>query len=333
MPDSTTEDSSQPLLSEEQVAAIHAAKPLPPRPRPAFTRRSQQAKPAPPAAIDLRDIPEAIPLDSIPEGIPLDEPPNTARQPQATPQSRPAGDRTVLTPGNRPIQPNLTPKNRVTTAGNPQVAPVEKQPLDRSKFVSFDQYEKGEIPIKPLEKLPGVDSRQIRLEKPKFLDGELPRRIERGVQYPLPGRILFTSVVLLLCRLSLVLTMVGLTLVLVFEPEYLGYALWLPASLAFFGITFVLSANRTRCRICSCHMFYNRRCFKHQKAHRLFGFGYASSAALHALIFRWLRCMYCGTAIRLRQPKLDSEEAEINRPVESQQAEFDKSLIKPRAPK
>ena len=151
----------------------------------------------------------------------------------------------------------------------------------------------------------------------------------------MPGRVIYTSVMLLLFKLALVATMIGLTAVALIEPDNLAYALWLPASLVVFGIMFVMSANRTRCRICSCHMFYNRRCFKHQKAHRLFGFGHAGSAALHALLFKWLRCMYCGTAIRLRQPKPDSEEGSevVNRPIESQNADYDKSLIKPRSPR
>ena len=330
MPDSTPDDSTQTSpapLTAEQAAAIQAAKPLAPRPRPAFTRKSKAAEK--PASVDLQSIPEAVPLDDIPEGIPLDD---VAGPPRATKMA----DRQIRTPGNRPVRPKQAPQNRVS-GDTPVDKPAEKVPIDKSRIADFDKYEKGEIAVKPLEKLPGVESRQVqRLERPKFLDGELPRRVERGVQYPLPGRVIFTSVMLLLFKLSLLLTIVGLTAVALIEPDNLAYALWLPGSLVLFGILFVASANRTRCRICSCHMFYNRRCFKHQKAHRLFGLGHGGSAALHGLLFKWLRCMYCGTAIRLRPPKPDSEEAlaaEVNRPIESQQADYDKSLIKPRPPK
>jgi hypothetical protein len=113
----------------------------------------------------------------------------------------------------------------------------------------------------------------------------------------------------------------------------MGYAIILPVALVVFGLMFVISGNRTRCRICSCHMFYNRRCFKHQKAHRLFGLGHGGSAALHGLLFKWMRCMYCGTAIRLRPAKENSEEAEMRRAAEAQQPDYDKSLIKPRSPR
>ncbi len=329
MPESSPEESLTPAPSttDDQAAAIQSAKPLAPRPRPAFTRKAPPSSPRPTEAIDLSAIPEAVPLDDIPEGIPVTAP---APQIQST-MEQPA----MRTPGDRPIRPKHAPSKRgATDQDQNQEPPAERPPIDKSKFADFERYEKGEIAIKPLEKLPGVESRQVqRLERPKFLDGELSRRVERGVQYPLPGRVLFTSVMLLLFKLTLLATVIGLTVVAIFAEEELGYALWLPAALIVVGLIFVASANRTRCRICSCHMFYNRRCFKHQKAHHVFGLGHGGSAALHALLFKWLRCMYCGTAIRLRPPKPDSEEAEARRSRESQSADYDKSLIKPRPPK
>jgi len=328
MTDSPQNDSPapKPSINDDQAAAIQSARPLAPRPRPAFTRKSKPNPARDQAAdIDLSAIPEAVPLDDIPEGIPLGGSAPTIQTTMEKPSIR--------TPGNRPIRPKHAPRNQVAEAENRE-AEVEKAPIDKSKFADFEKYEKGEITVKPLEKLPGVESRQIqRIDKPKFLDGELSRRVERGVQYPLPGRVLFTSFMLLLFKLTLLVTMVGLTVVAIFAEEELGYALWLPAALVVVGLIFVSSANRTRCRICSCHMFYNRRCFKHQKAHHLFGLGHGGSAALHALLFKWLRCMYCGTAIRLRPPKPDSEEAEARRSKESRAADYDKSLIKPRPPK
>jgi len=334
--DSTPEDSPPTSLPDEQAAAILSAKPLPPRPRPAFTRKTNPEPPEPrqTTEIDLSEIPEAVPLDSIPEGIPLDQDSSTVLSPARPAMAKPP----MRTPGNRPIRPKNTPQspqNRVAPQDDePEVEEPERVPLDKSRIADFETYESGGSTVRPLDKAPGVESRQVqRLEKPKFLDGELPRRVERGVQYPLPGRVLITSVFLLLFKLSLFGTIVGLTTAMIVDQESLIYVIWLPASLIVFGILFVMSAHRTRCRICSCHMFYNRRCFKHQKAHRLWGLGYGGSAALHGILFKWLRCMYCGTAIRLRPPKPDSDEAEVNRPAESQQADYDKSLIKPRAPK
>jgi hypothetical protein len=319
MPDSTSENAPADSLTDEQVAAIQAAKPLAPRPRPVFTRKKKPAA----TPVDLSEIPEAVPLEEIPEGIPL-----TGAQVKTT-MEKPA----MLTPGNRPIKPKLGSRNRVAEVAEPET-PLEKPPIDKSRFANFEKYEKGEISVKPLDKLPGVGSRQLhRLEKPKFLDGELPRKIERGVQYPLPSRVLFTSVFLLLFKLTLLVTVIVLPFVAIFAGDDMAHALWLPAALVLFGLIFVISGNRTRCRICSCHMFYNRRCFKHQKAHRLFGLGHAGSAALHAILFKWLRCMYCGTAIRLRPPKADSEEAEVRRNFEAREPEYDKTLIKPRSPK
>lgn len=332
MPDSTPNDSSptEPLsYTAEQGAPIQSAKPLAPRPRPAFTRKS---KPPAAAGIDLSDIPEAVPLDDIPEGIPLPAQPTSQSRPQSGTMARPE----MRTPGNRPIRPKSTPQNRAPAdySNQQQEEVVERVPIDKSKLATFDKYERGDTAVKPLEKLPGVESRQVqRLEKPKFLDGELSRSVERGVQYPLPGRVIFTSLALLLFKFVLVTTVIVMPLVAIFAEASMTYAIALPIALVLSGIIFAISANRTRCRICSCHMFFNRRCFKHQKAHRVFGLGHGGSAALHGLLFKWLRCMYCGTAIRLRAAKEDSDEAESRRVAESQKPNYDKSLVKPRAPR
>ena len=307
---------------DEHAAAVESAKPLAPRPRPAFTRKQSGKKPqnvqATAVPIDLSEIPEAVPLQDIPEGIPAEPVRKTMQQPR------------MRTPGNQPVRPKSLPKNLIPETPEPE-APVEKQPIDKSRFASFDNYENGETAVKPLEKAPGVESRQVqRIERPKFLDGELSRTIERGVQYPQPGRLIWTSIILLVFKVTLLLNIVALPLVAIFAKDAMHYALLLPAALVLTGIMFTMSAHRTRCRICSCHMFYNRRCFKHQKAHRLFGLGHGGSAALHALLFKWLRCMYCGTAIRLRPPKADSEEAQVNRAANEQKPKYDKSLIRPR---
>ena len=76
----------------------------------------------------------------------------------------------------------------------------------------------------------------------------------------------------------------------------------LPFFLAFipFGLGFLIVASKARCRVCSCPLFYVRLCRKHQAAHYVPLVGIACSTALHLLFFKWMRCMYCGTAIRLR---------------------------------
>jgi hypothetical protein len=68
--------------------------------------------------------------------------------------------------------------------------------------------------------------------------------------------------------------------------------------------------GRSRCRICSCNLFYSKNCLKNRKAHHIPGIGYVASLSLHLLIFGWFRCMYCGTAIRLRPSEVKRQDQE-----------------------
>jgi hypothetical protein len=77
--------------------------------------------------------------------------------------------------------------------------------------------------------------------------------------------------------------------------------------LAVLGCMQLHFVGRARCRICSCNLFYSKNCLKNRKAHHIPGLGYVASLSLHLLIFGWFRCMYCGTAIRLRPTKREED--------------------------
>lgn len=174
--------------------------------------------------------------------------------------------------------------------------------LDSGRILGFEDYNKGKTRVEPLKRggslaQPG----EKKLERPKFMDGKLPRSVERGVLHPTPWRIGITSVLLLLTKLLTIAVIIALPVAAILDGKQLIPKV-MPLVLAFLGVglAYILSSNRTRCRVCSCHFFYVRRCHKHKSAHRLPLVGPACTAALHLLMFRWMRCMYCGTAIRLR---------------------------------
>jgi hypothetical protein len=180
-----------------------------------------------------------------------------------------------------------------------------RKPLDTSRFSNFDDYNDGKTKIAPLKRGAAMDGNKG-LQRPKFMDGKLPRSIERGVLHPAPARIVITSILLMLTKLLLLATIIILPIAvfldapLVDNKHYVKEAL--PVAIAFLvvGAAFIVVGNKARCRVCSCHFFFTRRCHKHKAAHRLWFMGAAGSAALHLLMFKWMRCMYCGTAIRLR---------------------------------
>ncbi len=231
-------------------------------------------------------------LDDIPEAIPVRKPPVLAPLPSVS-----AAPRNVRRASVLPVRRNI-PSEVVPEGG------VDKRPIDVSRFQTFDAHRKGEYRVEPLERVPGERrKRGASAAAPKFLDGELPRSVERGIRYPNPGTVRFAALALLVTRLFMLASLIALPLIAFLAPEQMPKYAWIPATFVLAGMLFLLSARRCRCRVCSCHLFFVKRCFKNRNAHRLKFLGYAGSAALHVLLFRWMRCMYCGTAIRMRVPK------------------------------
>lgn len=189
--------------------------------------------------------------------------------------------------------------------------------IDKSKVVSLEEYREGKSRVDPLAggRVRGANNFS---EKPKFLDGRLPRAVERGVPYPQPGRLAFTSFLVLINRFVLLATVIVLPLALYFDSTFFGLAVALPIMVVFvvIGLMHFSATLRTRCRVCSCQFFRMRRCDKHRLAHNLPLMGYSVATALHLILFKWMRCMYCGTAIRLK-PRLKREPDEGTEDTES----------------
>lgn len=123
----------------------------------------------------------------------------------------------------------------------------------------------------------------------------------RGVLYPEGFSLWMAAFVVLMCVSLIPLSLVA-TYFLVFE-ELAGkiFLLLVPASLLIFGAYYLGFATKKKCRVCSQRFFVPKSCLKNKKAHRLPLLGYVISVALHMLIFRWFRCAYCGTSIRLKE--------------------------------
>lgn len=196
-----------------------------------------------------------------------------------------------------------------------------KEPLDLSRIVSSEEYNKGRTHTAPLSKGRKISGGREPQRK-NFLQGQLSRLVERGVVHPLPVRLVLSSILLLLSKFFLT-ALIVIFFVLVFTGNIRLVAELLPFFLAFipFGLGFLIVASKARCRVCSCPLFYVRLCRKHQAAHYVPLVGIACSTALHLLFFKWMRCMYCGTAIRLRhrnQSGSSTASPEAEKPVEEE---------------
>jgi Domain of unknown function (DUF4332) len=130
----------------------------------------------------------------------------------------------------------------------------------------------------------------------------------RGVLHTHPGQMLLGAFVTLIMMIDLPLAVVSAVLLLVsdLKPESFSWVpKWLlvfPLSLPVVGLAFlILGVGAGKCRICGQRQFVPRACRKNIKAHHVPLIGYIVPTALHMLFFRWFRCTYCGTPVRLKE--------------------------------
>lgn len=265
--------------------------------------RAQEAKPrsaAPPVEVEetaavADPAPQQHSIDNIPEAIIVKQ--RTGGRP-ASGRAAPARRGRL-----RPVGGDLPGAKLPEVSASIDLAPAESErpaQLDIARITSMEDYNEGRTNVEPLKRNTTQDGTSA-LERPNFREGELPRSVERGVLHPQPGRLVATAALSLIAKLLLIAVVITLPVVsLIDARELIPKIVPLLVASLIFGVMFVSSANKTRCRVCSCHLFYVRHCLKHKSSHKVPLIGYASSAALHLLLFRWMRCMYCGTALRLR---------------------------------
>lgn len=205
------------------------------------------------------------------------------------------------------IKPPITPSNDVARFQPPTPRVENPPPVEREQFRKTAELE----PAAEAEEEGQEEATEEFVSKAvKLTSGEmLPRRVVRGVPHPRPWRVWFGALAVLFFRFALISLVLG-SLVLLpmafLSPEseegqrYMFILLGILLAWMVSGLLYLLIALPSRCRVCTNQLYVNKRCTKNAKAHSLWGFGLTGSLALHALLFGWFRCMYCGTAIRLR---------------------------------
>ena len=223
--------------------------------------------------------------------------------------------------GNRPVDLSSirNETDEITQKSYLQNAEEESDFLDKSKLVSVDDYREGKTLVKPLEGRHFGNRTGFEDAKPSFLSGRFAQYKERGVPYPQPRKLFYTSLLVMMTRVALLVTLgifvlsffVATTGIIMNKTDF-GLWVVIPVVSIFLLLCLIhfTATNQTRCRVCSCQFYRFRRCDKHRLAHRIPIFGYAFGSALHLVLFKWMRCMYCGTAIRLRQKKEQEETTE-----------------------
>jgi hypothetical protein len=282
-----------------------------------FIKAAQKWDPSPELAVNLEDIPEAE-VDKSHEDIPeaIIEPNSGSSAPPQVPQ--PLRD--------APASPSLAPRQASAPfSGTANAAQNEWKGVDSTRFQTLEDYAEGGRGIRPLKRTSSsLENGPAKLTQTK--GQALARTTVRGVLYPWPLKAILGALVAVGWRLGLLVSCVALPYVSFVhgdnEVRPIGETMIWLGGLALLGVLHLWFINHARCRVCSCHLFFSKRCFKNSRAHLIPGLGYVTSLALHLLLFRWFRCMYCGTAIRLfsSKSKKAAEEAREETSEESANA-------------
>ncbi len=133
------------------------------------------------------------------------------------------------------------------------------------------------------------------------------RRFIRGVLHNHPVSLATGAIASILLALALPLAVVSAGLLLLSDlvPIHFGWVpKWLlvfPILLPVLGILYLFWGLKGSCRICGQKLFLPRMCLKNSKAHHIKFIGYIIPMSFHLLVFKWFRCTYCGTPVRLKK--------------------------------
>lgn len=284
--------------------AAEARRMAPPR----MAAAPAQAKKVSLRRVNLDEVPEAIvsaaapkPAASMPDSGPAK---NVAPLRTRTQKTRDEfSARKLAAEPPRPAAP-------APPAPLPETEPtnLNRREVAKEAFRDFSAYEAGEGGIAPLPKKLSADEEELEemaRRVPMKPGQKLPRSFKRGVPHPRPFFLLFSAVIVIIGRLLLLAMIIGVPVALYpavtkGDHSWLWAMLWVVGAWLFFVVLYALFPLRARCRVCTNHIFFSKNCIKNSKAHRVPIIGMPSSLALHMLLFGWFRCMYCGTAIRIK---------------------------------
>lgn len=241
-----------------------------------------------------------VPVSEIPEGILL-----TAARGDVSMR--------VGTKSPEKVQASQTVKTPVSHGSyvNTISFGLKRESVDRSRIRSIQEF------VDP-DKQPDVAQQKARAEERlRILRAALPetnegidpssRRYIRGVLHSNPNQVLWGAIFTLASQTLIPLGIFAAIALLLKDNGSAPFQwvpswfLALPLSVFVAGILYLTVSYSSSCRICGQKCFVPRNCLKNRKAHHIRFLGHVFAVALHILLFRWFRCTYCGTPVRLKE--------------------------------
>lgn len=177
---------------------------------------------------------------------------------------------------------------------------AKKGAIQRERVLSMEEFRQKGGNVAPLEGDNGQNvTKSVRRETNEGVDPE-SRKYIRGVLHTDPGKVRVGSYAILLVELLLILSFLPLPLIFVDKEVYL-WAVFAPILVIPAGLIFLLVARGAACPVCRQKQYVPKACRKHVKSHHIPVVGKMASTAIHIILFKWFRCIFCGTSIRLKE--------------------------------
>ncbi len=172
--------------------------------------------------------------------------------------------------------------------------------INKSNILTMDVFREKGSRIEPLKNTASGDlTRSTRRETNAGVDPSSKRFI-RGVLHKRAGSFMFS----LFAYLTFILCVIAgfsLPLLALIDKEKYGWAMFAPVLVIIGILIYFMFTGRASCPICNQKQFAPKNCLKHRDAHRFPIIGYMLPTALHVIFFKWFKCIFCGTSVRLKE--------------------------------
>jgi hypothetical protein len=208
--------------------------------------------------------------------------------------------------------PSDTPTRPLASGNVQRSEPESRLDIDTSRVKTFEEF--AEAPkqrVKSSGRTNEDYDRVALLRAPREATnrGRDPksRWYIRGVLHTHPFGMALGAIVTLLLIAVLPLAIVSSVLLFISDqfpaslPWVPKWILAFPMALPVCGLLYLFYGLGGKCRICGQRQFWPRHCRKNSKAHHVPGLGYIIPVSFQMLIFKWFRCTYCGTPVRLKK--------------------------------
>lgn len=121
----------------------------------------------------------------------------------------------------------------------------------------------------------------------------------KGVKHPAPFKTLLGAICTIFLYLSILIAAAFIADKIIEDIKGIKFIIIGFSPLLLSSILYLCISRSRKCSICRAKLFSFRSYTRNKNAHKIPGFGYVLSTALHIVLFRWFRCPSCGSAQKL----------------------------------